>query len=403
VEKMQSGGSRKISRACMSIHRTPKPGSGMTGARCLCRRALRASEFGLLGAASLAAATAMRPPPAASVPAATPPHYGFIKEIRLAGDGGWDYLSIDPTARRLYVAHDDHIDVVDIDHDTVVGSIAGTPGVHDIAIAHDLGRGFASDGQASQASIVDLNSLATIARVETAAGPDAIVYEPSRKEVYTFNGRDHSATVFDAQSGNVVATIALPGRPEFAVADPAAGRIYDNIEDKNLIVAIDVRSHAIVDQWPIAPGEGPTGLDIDTAHHRLFVGCHNQRMLMLDAGNGRVIALVPIGMGVDANVFDSGTQLAFSANGEGTVTIAHEDSPEKLSVVQTLQTQTGARTIALDPSTHNIYLATADLVPAPAASPGQSGAAAGPPRGRPAIVPGSFRILVYGPVRVVNP
>lgn len=340
-----------------------------------------------VGAAIVAAATLMRPPAAAPVAAASAPHYGFITQIRLTGDGGWDYLSIDSAARRLYVAHADHVDVVDIDHNTFVGRIADTPGVHGVAIAHQLARGYASDGQASQASIFDLNTLATIARVATGEGPDSIVYEAGRSEVYTFNGRGHSASVFDAQTGNVVATIALPGRPEFAVADAAAGRIYDNIEDKNLIVAIDVRSHAIVDQWPIAPGEGASGIAIDSAHHRLFVGCHNQRMLMIDAGNGRVMASVPIGAGVDANAFDPGTQLAFASTGEGTVTIAHEDSADKLSVVQTLQTQPGARTMALDPSTHNIYLATADLVPAPAGSP----------PGRPAIVPGSFRILVYGP------
>jgi len=355
--------------------------------RGLRRRAMLDSGSGLIGAAtvavvSVAAATAMQPP-------ATPPspHYGFIKEIRLAGDGGWDYLSIDPAARRLYVAHGDHVDVLDIDNDSLVGSIADTPGVHGVAIAHELGRGFVSDGRSSQASVVDLSGLATIARIATADGPDAIVYEPGHNEVYTFNGRDQSATVFDAHSGRVVATIALPGRPEYAVADPAAGRIYENIEDKNLIVVIDVRTHMIAERWPIAPGEGPTGMDIDSAHHRLFVGCHNQRMLMIDADTGQVIASVPIGMGVDANAFDPGTQLAFSANGEGTVTIAHEDSPQKLSVVQTLTTQSGARTIALDPSTHKIYLATADRASAPNAPPGT----------RRAIVPGSFRVLVYGP------
>lgn len=334
-----------------------------------------------LTAVSVAAATAMRPPPA------PPPHYGFIRQIRLAGEQGWDYLSIDAAARRLYVAHGDHVDVIDLDSDSPVGSIADTPGAHGVAIAHELGRGFVSNGRSSQASVVDLNSLATIARVATDDGPDAIVYEPGRSEVYTFNGRGQSATVFDAKSGQPIATIALPGRPEFAVADPAAGRIYENIEDKNLIVVIDVRTHTIAQQWPIAPGEGASGMDIDTAHHRLFVGCHNQRMLMIDSGSGQVIASVTIGKGVDANAFDPGTQLAFSANGEGTVTIAHEDSPQKLSVVQTLTTQPGARTIALDPSTHKIYLATADRVSAPNAAPGT----------RPAIVPGSFRVLVYGP------
>jgi DNA-binding beta-propeller fold protein YncE len=340
-----------------------------------------------VAAVSVAGATAMRLPSAVPVLPAAAAHYGFVTQIPLAGDGGWDYLSIDVVARRLYVAHSDHVDVVDIDHNTFVGRIDDTQGVHGVAIAHQLGRAYASDGQASQVSIIDLNTLTTIARVATGDGPDAMLYEPGRNEVYSFNGRGHSATVFDAQSGLVVATIALPGRPEFAAADAASGRVYDNIEDKNLVVAIDVRSHAIVGQWPIAPGESASSLDVDAVHHRLFVGCHNQRMLMLDAGNGRVIASVPIGVGVDASAFDPATQLAFSATGEGTVTIAHEDSPQQLSVVQTLQTQPGARTMALDLATHNIYLATADLVPAPAGSP----------PGRPAIVPGSFRILVYGP------
>src|SRR5579863_10647201 len=186
-------------------------------------------------AVTLVAATVMQPAPAVPPSAPAVPHYGFITQIHLPGDGGWDYLSIDAAARRLYVAHGDHVDVLDIDHNVPVGSIANTQGVHVVAIAHQLGRGYASDGQVSQASIIQLNTLATIARVTTGEGPDAVVYEPGRNEVYTFNGRGHSATVFDAQSGKVVATIALPGRPEFAVADAAAGRVYDDIEDKNLI------------------------------------------------------------------------------------------------------------------------------------------------------------------------
>jgi DNA-binding beta-propeller fold protein YncE len=352
------------------------------------RRALPVLGIALLAGAKLLAASATQPSPGAPKPSGPVAPYHYIGEIRLTGDGGWDYLSIDAVARRLYVSHGDHVDVVDIDHNTPVGRIEDTPGVHGVAIAHEISRDFVSDGQSSQASIVDLQSLATIARTTTGAGPDAIVYEPTANEVYTFNGRDQSATVFSARTGEVIATIALPGKPEFAVADPAAGRIYDNIEDKNLLVAIDVHSHTVVNQWPIAPGESASGIGIDAAHHRLFVGCHNGRMLMIDAGSGRVVDSVPIGAGVDANSFDPGTQLAFSANGEGTVTIAHEDTPEKLRVVQTLRTQPGARTLALDPSTHNIYLATADRVPA-----------AGPSAGRPAVVPGSFRILVYGPAQ----
>jgi len=357
-----------------------------------CRRPIPLLGSGLLAAVTLVAAAATQPSPDAPKPSGPLTQYRYLAEVRLAGDGGWDYLSIDAVARRLYVAHGDHVDVLDIDHNTAVGRIDDTPGVHGIAIAREINRGFISDGQSSQASIVDLQSLATIARTTTGAGPDAIVYEPTGNEVYTFNGRDLSATVFKARTGEMVASIALPGKPEFAVADPATGRIYDNIEDKNLLVAIDVHTHAIVNRWPLAPCESPSGIGIDAAHHRLFVGCHNQRMLMIDAGSGRVVDSVPIGAGVDANAFDPGTQLAFSANGEGTVTIAHEDTPEKLSVLQTLRTQPGARTLALDPRTHNIYLATADRVPA-----------ADPSSGRPAIVPGSFRILIYGPAREVSP
>jgi len=315
--------------------------------------------------------------------------YRLVQKIAVAGDGGWDYMSIDAASRRLYATHGDHIDVIDIDRNKPVGIIPDTPGVHGFAIAHDLGRGFASDGETSQVSIVDLGTLATISRVTTGTGPDAIVFESRRNEVYTFNGRGNSSTVIDARSGKVVATIVLPGKPEFAAVDVDLDRVYVNIEDKNLIVAIDAQSHKIAGLWQITPGENPSGLAIDTAKHRLFVGCRNQRMLMVDAQNGRVIASVPIGRFVDANTFDPQTQLAFSSNGEGTLTVAHESTPEELKVVQNVQTQPGARTMALDSTTHRVYLANADREqPAPGATS---------PAGRPPIIPGSFRILVYGP------
>jgi DNA-binding beta-propeller fold protein YncE len=320
---------------------------------------------------------------------APPPNYQFITQINLPGDSGWDYLSIDPAARRLYVTHGDKIDVLDIDRNQLVGSISDTPRVHGFAIAHELNRGFASDGQSSEVSVVDLKTLATVKRITTGTGPDAIVYNPHRNEVYTFNGGGNSSTVIDALSNKVVSTIVLPGKPEFAAVDPAADRIYANIEDKNLVIAIDGQSHRIAALWQISPGENPSGLAIDTAHHRLFVGCRNQKMLMVDSQSGAVLAMVPIGRFVDANVFDPQTQLAFSSNGEGTLTIAHEDGAAQLRVLQTVNTQIGARTMALDPKTHNVYLVTAEPSPAQAA--------AGPAR-RPAMVPGSFRVLVYGPV-----
>jgi DNA-binding beta-propeller fold protein YncE len=282
--------------------------------------------------------------------------YHSLGEIQIGGTGRFDYLAMDAAARRLYVSHGGSAVVIDVDQNKVVGEVTNTPGIHGIAIAHDLGRGFTSDGHEAKASVFDLNTLATLSKVDTGENPDCIVYEPSQKEVYTFNGHADSATVFEAMSGKVVATIPLPGKPEFAVADTEAGRIYDNLEDKSTIVTIGSKTHQVLGTWPIAPGEEASGMALDAEHHRLFIGCHNELMEMIDSASGKVIATVPIGKGVDANAFDPGTQLAFSSNGEGNVTIAHEDSPDKLTVVQTLTTMKGARTIALDTKTHRIYL-----------------------------------------------
>jgi len=315
--------------------------------------------------------------------------YHFLKEIPVPGDEGWDWLSVDESARRLYVTHGSRIVVIDLDSGTIAGEIADTPGVHGLAVAKDLGLGFSSNGKESKASIVDLKTLKTLSKVETGENPDAITYNPREQEVYAFNGRSQSATAFEAKSGKVLATILLPGKPEFAVADPSAGRVYCNIEDKSLAAVIDTKTHAVVESWPIAPGMEASGLALDPANHRLFIGCHNQMMVMMDSTNGKVIATVPIGQGVDANMFDPGTGMAFSSNGEGTVTIAHEESPEKLIPVQTLATERGARTMALDPKTHNIYLASAKFEHAPEQVPGV-------PRQRPKMIPGSFKILVYG-------
>jgi YVTN family beta-propeller protein len=283
--------------------------------------------------------------------------YHSIKEIPIGGAGGFDYLSVDPDARRLYVSHGTKAVVIDLEKDAIVGEIADTPRIHGIAIASDLGRGFTSNGGEGKASIFDLKTLQTISKVETGQNPDAILYNPGEQEVYTFNGRGNSATAIEAKTGKVVATIALSGKPEFATVDAKAGRIYNNIENKSEVAVIDTRTHQVVTNWSIAPGEEASGMAIDTAHHRLFIGCHNKLMIMMDSTTGKVVGSVPIGNGVDANAFDPGTQLAFSSNGEGNVTIAHEDSPDKLTVVQTLATERGARTIALDTKTHKIYLA----------------------------------------------
>ena len=335
------------------------------------------------------AACALACAAAAPLPAADGP-YRFIKEIPVGGDGGWDYLTVDPAAHRLYLSHATAVVVVDTGTDAVIGRIEDTPGVHGFAVAPKLNRGFASNGRENNVSIVDLATLKTLSKTPTGQNPDWIMYEPAGGEVYTFNGRSHSSTVIAAESGQVVATIELGGKPETAMADPSLGRIYDNLEDKNEVVAIDTKSHAVVARWSIAPNAAASGMAIDRAHHRLILGCGDSNtMALLDYTTGKVVASVPIGPGVDASSFDPGTQLAFcSSGGDGTVTIAHEDSPDKLTVVQSLATERGARTMTLDPSTHKIYLASARYLAA--STPAGGG------RGRPQMVPGSFKVLVYG-------
>lgn len=322
--------------------------------------------------------------------------YHFIKEILVGGDGGWDYLSIDSAAHRLYVSHGTEVVVIDLANDQVVGEITNTPGVHGVAIAHELGLGVTSNGRENKAGIVDLKTLQTLSKVDTAQGPDGMLYDPGQKEAYLFCGRAQAATVVDVKGQKVVATIPLDGRPEFAQADPRAGRVYDNLEDKSAVAVIDTKSHSVVTNWPIAPGEEASGMAIDLKNHRLFLGCHNKLMVMMDSRDGKVLASVPIGEGVDANAFDPGTQFAFASCGDGTTTIAKEEMPDKLTVVQTLPTERGARTMALDPMTHRIYLATAIFGPQPEPANGER-------RRRPPMIPGTFKILVYGMEKSSSP
>jgi YVTN family beta-propeller protein len=316
--------------------------------------------------------------------------YQFAREIPIGGEGGWDILTVDSPAHRLYLSNATRVAVVDLEKNSVAGEITDTPGVHGFVAVPEFGRGFSSNGKENKASVVDLQTLKTITKVDTGESPDALVYEPHRREVYVFNHKGNSATVIDAKTAGVVSTIPLGGSPEFAAVDSAAGRIYCNIEDKSEVVAIDSTKHEVVARWPVAPGEEPSGLAIDTAHHRLFAGCHNKVMVMLDSASGKVVATVPIGAGVDGCAFDDATQLAFASCGDGTTTIAKEESPQKLAVVQTLKTQPRARTIALDPGTHLIYLPYAQFKPAPPVSPGATPA-------RPTIVPNTLKLSVYGP------
>jgi YVTN family beta-propeller protein len=315
--------------------------------------------------------------------AITADEYRFIKQIPIGGEGGWDYLSVDAQARRLYVTHASKIVVVDLNTGRIAGEIADTPGVHGFAIAPPLG--FSSNGRENKVSIVDLKTLATNSKVGTGENPDAILYEPEHGEVYAFNGRGQSASVIDVKSAKVVATIPLGGKPEFAVADPATGPVFCNIEDKSEVVAIDTKTHKITARWPLAPGEEPSGLAFDPVHHRLFAGCSNKLLVMLDSTGGKVLGTAPIGTGVDACAFDDDTGDVFASCGDGTITIAKVEN-EKLEVVQKLETERGARTMALDPMTHHIYTATGRFDPEQKDE-----------RGRPKIINGTFHLLEYGP------
>jgi len=309
--------------------------------------------------------------------------YRVIKTVPISGEGGWDYVTVDSDARRVYVSHATQVVVLDADTLAVVGSIPDTQGVHGIAIASDLGRGFTSNGRANNATIFDLKTLKTIGTVNTGANPDAIVYDSGSKRVFTLNGRSKDATAINAADGTVVGTFALGGKPEFAVAD-GKGSIYVNIEDTSELVQFDPQKLTVTHRWPQKPCQEASGLAIDVKNRRLFSGCDNKMMAVMDADSGKVVASPAIGEGVDANGFDPATQLAFASNGEGTLTVVHEDSPDNYTVVENVPTKRSARTMALDLKTHNIFLPAADFDPP---APGER-------RGK--MKPGSFVLLVVG-------
>jgi YVTN family beta-propeller protein len=321
--------------------------------------------------------------------------YKFLNEIPIGGEGGWDILTIDSAAKRLYLSHATKVVVVDLEKNAVAGEIAETPGVHGFIPVPELNRGFSTNGKENKSSVVDLATLKTISKIDTGANPDAFAYDAKRGEVYIFNHSGNSATVIDAKNAKVVATVQLGGEPEFAVSDDAAGRIYVNLEDKSEVAVIDAAKHEVMTRWPLAPGTEPTGIALDAAHHRLFATCHNKMMEMLDTASGKVVASVPIGAGVDGCAFDDATQLAFASCGEGTTTIAKEEG-DKLTTVQTLKTERSARTMAVDPKTHRIYLPSAQFEPAATPSPGASPT-------RPKMIPNTMKLLVYGPSDPAQP
>ncbi len=311
--------------------------------------------------------------------------YHVAKKTVLGGDGGWDYLTVDAKARRIYISRGTHVMVVDADSAAVVGDIPGTNGVHGIAIASDMDKGFISDGRDGNVTIFDTKTLKVLGTTPAGKNPDAIIYDQASKRVFAFNGSSKDATAIDAKTGTVAGTIPLGGKPEFAAADEK-GHVFVNIEDTSEIVQFDSNKLTVENRWKIAPGEEPSGLAMDRKHRRLFSVCSNKLMVVVNADTGKVVTTLPIGAGTDAAGFDPETGYAFSSNGEGTLTVVHEDSADKFSVVDTVATQVRARTMALDTKTHQVFLVTAQFGAPPAATAQQ-------PRPRAPMVPGSFTLL----------
>jgi DNA-binding beta-propeller fold protein YncE len=320
--------------------------------------------------------------------AASSPGYKLVNTYKVGGDGGWDYLIADAATRRLYISRATHVIVLDLDSGKTIGDIADTPGVHGIALAPELGRGFTSNGREGTVSIFDLKTLATSSKVKAGDNPDAILYDPTTRRVFTFNGKSQDSTAIDATTGTVLATIKLDGKPEFAASD-GKGEIFVNIEDKSELTAIDANKLQVKTSWPLAPCQEPSGLSMDKKNRRLFVGCDNKMMAVVNPDNGKVLATPAIGEGVDATAFDDGTGLAFASCGEGVLTVVREDSPDKFTVAESVPTQQGGRTMALDSKTHNVYVVTAKFGPPPAATTEN-------PHPRRSILPDSFVVLVFG-------
>jgi hypothetical protein len=340
-----------------------------------------------LGAALAAAVLALV---AGGVDAGLVPRYHLAREVPLPGDGGWDDLTFEHGGHRLFIAHGTEVQVVDTDSLTLAGTIPDTLGVHGIALAPDLGRGYISAGRADAIVVFDLRTLARLKEIKTTGeNPDAIIYDAASQRVFSFNGRGRNATVIDAKSEAVIGTIALDAKPEFAVAD-GKGHVYVNLEDKSSIAAIDPHKLAITAVWPVGSCEEPSGLALDVAGKRLFAGCGNKVMAVVDATSGRVLGSAPIGEGVDGARYDGGARLAFASCGEGVLTAVALSASGAPEVVQSIPTQRGARTMALDERSHRLFLVTANFGPPPPAT-------AEHPHPRPAILPGTFRLLVVAP------
>ncbi len=341
-----------------------------------------------LGAVVLGAALVTTPLAATLVAQSTPSGYHVTRRIPVTGEGGWDYVTFDTSRSRLFISRSTRVQVVDANSGQLVGEIPNTGGVHGIALAYALNKGYTSNGRDTTVTVFDFVTLAPTKTIHvTGAGPDGIMYDSASQRVFTFNGRGQSTTAIDAVGDTVVGTLPLGGKPEAAVSD-GNGHIFVNIEDKSSIVEFDATSLTIIHTYALAPCEEPSGLAMDQAHHVLFAGCGNKVMGVIDSNTGRVIATPTTDDGTDANAFDPITGIAFSSNGAGTLTLVTQTAPGKFAS-ENIPTERGARTMALDPKTHRVYLITAGFNPAPAATPTQ-------PRPRPSMIPGSFVVLVVG-------
>jgi YVTN family beta-propeller protein len=314
--------------------------------------------------------------------AAATPAYRVAAEVAVPGDDGWDYLSADSGSGHLFIAHGSKIQVLNLADLTPAGEVTDIKGAHGVALATDLGHGYISSGRSDSVVEFDVHTLARLREIATSGGnPDAILYDAATHQVFTFNGRGRNASVIDARTDTVVATIPLNAKPEFAV-DDLDGRIYVNLEDTNSLAVIDAATHAVVATWKLTGCDEPSGLAIDRAHRRLFSVCSNQKLLVVDSTSGKIVTTLPIGAHVDGVAFDPGTQLAFASGGDGTMTVVHEETPQKFAVSQTVATKTGARTVTLDETTHRVYTVTAKY-----------DSKAGPGN-RPQVVPRTFAVLM---------
>ena len=315
--------------------------------------------------------------------------YKVLRRLPVGGDGGWDYMRVDPDTKRIYVARGDHMMVVDEESGKVVGDLPNTKGIHGTALAPELGKGYTSNGGAGTVTVYDLKTLKPLSEIKTTGdNPDSIIYDPATKRVFTFNGRGNNSTAIDATTGQVVGTVALGGKPEEPALD-GKGNMFVNLEDKSSIVEFDTKTLAVKATWPLAPCEGPSALAADTKNRRLFAAC-GKMIAVVNMDTGKVVATPAIGGDPDGNGFDPGTGLIFATCREGLLTVIHQDSPDKYSIVGNVNTQFGARTMALDPKTHHVFTETADFKPAGQPTPDN-------PRPRPQAIPNSFVILELAP------